>query len=134
MQHARNLLLSRPYLDRIPDQSLIVSEVGAGTYHVRATRDAGGRYALVYVPAGTFQGKPVELNLTSLSGERLAGSWYDPRTGVARSIGVFDKQDRMSFVLPGGGPNWVLVLDDVASNFPIPGSRFQHSAERSGAT
>ena len=38
MQHARNLLLSRPFLQRIPDQALIVSEAGAGTYHLQATR------------------------------------------------------------------------------------------------
>ena len=42
MQHARALLLSRPYLDRIPDQSLIVSDVGTGTHHVQATRDRQG--------------------------------------------------------------------------------------------
>ncbi len=30
MQHAKNLLLSRPYLDRIPDQSLIVGDPGTG--------------------------------------------------------------------------------------------------------
>jgi hypothetical protein len=51
VQHARNLLHSRPFLSRIPDQSLIVSDAGAGTYHIRATRDADGSYALVYIPA-----------------------------------------------------------------------------------
>ncbi len=133
VQHARNLLLSRPFLTRVPDQSLIVSEAGAGTYHLRATRDAEGRYALVYIPALSFQVKAIELDLTSLWGERLVGSWYDPRTGVAQSFGVFDKQDRMSFTPPGGGPDWVLVLDDAASDFPPPGSRFQQRTDRPGA-
>jgi len=117
MRHARALLLSRPYLDRIPDQSLIVSDVGAGTDHVRATRDTHGKYALIYLPSG----KPVALDLTRLAGEQLAGSWFDPRTGVAHAIGVLDKQDRVSFTPPGGGPDWVLVVDDVASGFPAPG-------------
>ena len=118
MQHARALLLSRPFLDRIPDHSLIASEVGVGTHHVRATRDANGRYALIYLPSG----RPVELNLTKLSGERLVGFWYDPRTGTARSIGVIEKQDRASFSPPGGGPDWVLVVDDAALGFPAPGT------------
>jgi Protein of unknown function (DUF4038)/Putative collagen-binding domain of a collagenase len=122
MQHARVLLLSRPFLSRIPDQSLIVSDVGAGTHHVRATRDAEGSYALIYIPSG----KPVELDLTRLAGERLAGYWYDPRTGVARSIGVLQKQKRVSFTPPAGGPDWVLVLDDLASDYPQPGSRQMH--------
>jgi hypothetical protein len=120
VQHARALLLSRPFLSRIPDQSLIVSEVGAGTHHVRATRDAEGRYALVYLPSG----KPVELDLSGLAGERLAGSWYDPRTGLARSFGALEKGNRVSFTPPAGGPDWVLVLDDVASGFPPPGKQF----------
>lgn len=134
VQHARNLLLSRPFLTRIPDQSLIVSETGAGTYHVRATRDADGSYALVYIPAvrppqfGAADPAPtvVELDLTRLAGERLHGYWYDPRTGLARSIGVVEKQVRASFTPPGGGPDWVLVLDDAARGFAPPGARPGH--------
>jgi hypothetical protein len=118
MQHARALLLSRPFLERIPDQSLIVSEVGTGTHHVRATRDSAGRYALIYLPAGD----PVELDLSKLAGETLAGYWYDPRTGAARSIGVLRKQERTTFTPPQGGLDWVLVLDDVNSGFLAPGS------------
>jgi hypothetical protein len=79
VRYARDLLLSRPFLERIPDQSLIVSDVESGTYHVRATRDAAGRYALVYIPAarrlfGTAHQGPagVELDLTRLSGAELA--------------------------------------------------------------
>lgn len=141
MQHARSLLLSRPYLERIPDQSLIVSsgapppwpppedldripdqplivsDSGAGVHHVQATRDSAGRYALVYLPAG----EPVELDLRPLSGEQLIGYWYDPRTGVVRSIGLLQKADRVSFTPPAGGPDWVLVLDDVAAGFAAPG-------------
>lgn len=130
VQHARALLLSRPFLTRIPDQSMIVSDVGAGTYHVRATRDADGRYALIYIPAarppqlGDVDRTPaaVELDLTCLSGEQLKAWWFDPRTGIAQAIGVCEKHDRASFTPPGDGPDWVLVLDDVASGFPAPGS------------
>jgi hypothetical protein len=118
VRHARALLRSRPFLKRIPDQSLIVSDVGAGTHHVQATRDSEGSYALIYLPSG----RPVELDLTRLAGEHLAGYWYDPRTGIARSIGVIQKRDRLSFTPPAGGPDWVLVLDDVASDFPAPGT------------
>jgi hypothetical protein len=129
MQHARALLLSRPFLTRIPDQSMIVSDAGAGTYHVRATRDADGRYAMVYIPAtrpprlGAVDRTPatVELDLTCLSGDHLKAWWFDPRTGIAQAIGVLEKRDRASFMPPGGGPDWVLVLDDLASGFPAPG-------------
>ena len=119
MRHARDLLLSRPYLERIPDQSMIVSEVGAGTRHVQATRDGLGRYALVYLPAG----EKVELDAGQLSGEKLSAYWFDPRTGAAKFIGLLDRQERMAFTPPQGGPDWVLVLDDESCKFPAPGSR-----------
>lgn len=120
MRHARTLLLSRPFVSRIPDQSLIVSDVGAGTYHVRATRDSEGRYALVYLPAG----RPVELDLTKLASGALCGWWYDPRTGTARSIGDVAQVERASFTPPAGGPDWVLVIDSIAASFPAPGSAY----------
>jgi hypothetical protein len=117
MRHARTLLLSRPFLSRVPDQSLIASDTGAGAYHVRATRDEAGSYAMVYLPAG----RPVELHLSRLAGERLTGHWYDPRTGVARAIGEVEKADRATFTPPDGGPDWVLVLDDAARGYSAPG-------------
>ncbi|MEI7846219.1 MAG: glycoside hydrolase family 140 protein [Chloroflexota bacterium] len=119
MRHARALLLSRPYLERIPDQSLIVSEIGTGTHHVQATRDTLGRYALIYLPAGD----EVELDLSRLTGERLTATWFDPRTGLARTVGILKKSERMKFMPPSGGLDWVLVLDDEACHFPAPGSK-----------
>jgi hypothetical protein len=147
MRYARALLLSRPYLERIPDQSLILSDVGASAYHIQATRDGAGRYALIYISTGNAapidvpsgdavhpdpaqliarlsSGRTMEVDLTRLSGDRLRAYWYDPRTGVAQDIGEFEKQDRKSFTPPEGGPDWILVLDDVACNFPRPGCSF----------
>jgi hypothetical protein len=72
---------------------------------------------MVYLPAG----KDVELDLTRLSGDSLAGTWFDPRTGVARTVGSFPRERRISFTPPGGGPDWVLILDDIERGFGIPG-------------
>jgi hypothetical protein len=33
------------------------------------------------------------------------------------------KHDRLSFTPPAGGPDWVLVLDDVAKSYPTPGGQ-----------
>lgn len=119
MQHARALLESRPFLTRIPDQRLITTEVGVGTEHVQATRDADGSYAFVYVPAG----KPVGVALEHLTATTLIASWYDPRTGVAETIGEFAGKGSHTFTPPAGGPDWVLVLDDKARRYPAPGVR-----------
>jgi hypothetical protein len=117
MQFARTLLESRPFLTRIPDQELIASEPGTGTDHVQATRDADGSYAMIYVPTG----KPVGVALQRLGVKTLTASWYDPRTGVARTIGEFPGKGSHTFTPPSGGPDWVLVLDDIARRYPPPG-------------
>jgi hypothetical protein len=118
MQHARALIESRPYFSRIPDQSLIIGEPGTGSKHVQASRDENGRYAFIFLP---WQSK-VEVNLSDLSGDIFRAHWFDPRTGAADLISVFERQDSMTFESPHGGPDWVLVIDDAAQEFPRPGS------------
>ncbi len=121
MQHVRNLMLSRPYLSRVPDQSIIVSEISDGDAHVRATRNSQGSYAFVYSPLG----QPVTVNLEKLSGEKVKAWWYDPRHGTAGEIGVFDKKGNREFKPPiqGKGNDWVLALDDASKQYPVPGGR-----------
>ena len=117
--HARALLESRPYLSRVPDQGLVVSDVGEGTHHVRATRDADGSYALVYLPSC----RPVTIDLERLSGGTLNVHWFDPRTGEARRGGQVPRAGQRTFVPPTVWPDWALVLDDAARGYPLPGTR-----------
>lgn len=117
-QYLRRLMESRPFLTRIPDQGLLLSDPGAGAQHVQATRDAGGSYALVYVPQAN---QAIEVDLRSLSGRRVKVWWYDPRTGAASLLGEFDRAGPQRFTTPDAGPDWVLVLDDAARPFAAPG-------------
>jgi hypothetical protein len=117
--YARALLESRPYLSRVPDQGLVVSDVGEGTHHIRATRDADGSYALVYLPSC----RPVTIDLERLSGEMLEVYWFDPRTGEARRGGQVPRAGQRTLVPPTVWPDWVLVLDDAARGYPHPGTR-----------
>ena len=71
MTHVRKLMLSRPYVTRIPDQSLIASEVGKGDGRLSATRHQDGSYAFVYIPLGT----PVKVHLDKLSGKSVKAWW-----------------------------------------------------------
>ncbi len=64
MQYGRWLMESRPFLSRVPDDSIIVTDrvepsvPGAGRYRFVATRDEAGTYAMVYAPLGrTFKVK-----------------------------------------------------------------------------
>ncbi len=117
MRHVRALIESRPVLSRVPDDSIVADPL-AGADHIVATRGDG--YLFIYSP----QGRPFTVNLGKISGQRLKGYWYNPRTGTAAAAGVFPNQGTRKFIPPaeGFGADWVLVLDDAARNFPPPGT------------
>ena len=103
------MLESRSPLDRIPDQSLLLSNPGLGTRHTQATRAADGGYALIYSAAG----EPFTLDLGKLSGQALVGSWHDPRTGTTHALGSIPASGAHTFTPPTRGVDndWVLALD-----------------------
>lgn len=119
VQHARALLESRPYSERMADMSLVTSEHGEGTFRIRATRDERGRYALIYLPTG----KPVTVDARALAGSMLIAHWFDPRTGAAERIGEMQRSEGLEFTPPHGGPDWILVLDAAKAGFPVPGAQ-----------
>jgi hypothetical protein len=116
MQYLKGLLLSRPYLSRVPDQSIVVDALD-GADRISATRGDG--YLMVY----TAQGRKFTVRLGKLSGEQVKGWWYNPRSGAAQALEVFDNKGEREFTPPseGFGGDWVLVLDDASKNFPAPG-------------
>ena len=118
MQYLRQLIESRPYFNRIPDQKLIASDPGVGGMHIQATRDAEGTYAFVYLPMNDMT---VRLDLTRLSGRKLRVWQYDPRTGVGTLIGETDSDPQSEFRTPPYGPDWVLVVETADRNYPPPG-------------
>lgn len=117
MMHLRNLMLSRPFLSRVPDQS-IVTEAFTGTDHLRATRGDG--YAFVYTPTG----RGFTVNLGKISGTTVRAYWWNPRDGTSTRIGDFPNSGTRAFTPPssGAGNDWVLVLDDASRGFHPPGS------------
>ena len=126
MQHARHLLESRPFLTRVPDDSVIVESKiptampGAGSRHFAATRDEAGSYALVYAPVG----RAFKVRMDKITGAKVKAWWFNPRDGSAAALGEFPNTGERDFTPPNPGEalDWVLVLDDAAKNFPAPGS------------
>ena len=124
MQHGKNLLLSRPFLTRIPDDSIIVTDrvstsvPGAGTRRFVATRDESGSYAMVYVPVG----RTFTVRMDKIFGPQVKAWWFNPRDGQATAIGTFENKGERTFTPPTPGEllDWVLVLDDVAKKYPQP--------------
>ncbi len=119
MRHLRSLLESRPFLTRIPDQSLLLSDPGKGGDHAQATRDKDGSWAFVYLPSGL----PVIIDLSRLTGENFRVHWFDPRSGEAHGAGECSAGSSAEFSPPGSGEDWILTLDDAARQFSPPGIR-----------
>jgi hypothetical protein len=126
MQYGRRLMESRPFLTRVPDDTVVVTDrvptsvPGAGRYRFVATRDAEGRYAMVYAPVG----RPFRVRMSAIKGPRVKAWWFNPRDGRATPIGDFTNDGEREFVPPHPGEplDWVLVLDDAARGFPPPGA------------
>lgn len=122
MLHIRNLMESRPFLTRIPDQSLIAAGPDSGAGYIQATR--GKHYTLIYIPAGDR----ITVNLGKISGQKIKAWWFDPRSGKAEAIGTFQNRGTRMFDPPGEqdrSNDWVLVLDDASAKFSEPGSPLQ---------
>ncbi|HUS37409.1 MAG TPA: glycoside hydrolase family 140 protein [Verrucomicrobiae bacterium] len=127
MQYGRKLIESRPFLTRIPDDSVIVtssvatSVPGAGSRRFVATRDESGAYAMVYAPIG----RAFKVNMTKITGAKVKAWWFNPRDGKANDIGEFPNTGEREFISPNPGEDndWVLVLDDASKKYPAPGSK-----------
>ncbi|MBB3125483.1 hypothetical protein FHS19_000137 [Paenibacillus rhizosphaerae] len=108
MTHLRNLMESRPFLTRIPDQSLIAENYGGANY-MTATR--GESYAMIYSPNGI----PFRVVMGKISGGNVKASWYDPRTGAWTDAGEYVNQGEVEYHPPTSGRDgdWILVLDGI---------------------
>ncbi|MFS0724377.1 glycoside hydrolase family 140 protein [Paenibacillus sp. 1P07SE] len=115
MKHVRRLLESRPFEERVPDQSLLV-EAYTGASHLQAARGQG--YAFIYSPSGL----PFEVHMGRLTGDTVQAAWYDPRTGETTPACRLPNTGTARFTPPSSGRNddWVLILDDAALGYAMP--------------
>ena len=129
MRYLKNLMLSRPFLSRIPDQSIIEPKPLNVMDHLQATRDGtlgkyDATYLMVYFPYLTHKYK---IKTDAISASKLRVWWFDPRTGESFNKGEIENTG--TFELPWGseiktnnnGPDWVLVIDDASQEYPAPG-------------
>lgn len=107
MQYLKGLVLSKPFFERVPDQSLIASQGDKYNYLI-ATR--GKDYAMIY----TYTGRNLEINMGKIEGSEVTASWYNPRDGKTSKIGKFKNSGVAEFNPPGEpaeGNDWVLILE-----------------------
>lgn len=127
MGYGKELIMSRPYFTRIPDNSFI-EDVYDGHDRITATRDKEGTYAMIYSESGrSFKVLLNSLGSSGRGSEGLDGWWFDPRSGRVIPLVRFNRTRKgyyHEFTPPtnGKGNDWILVLDDPRCGYPAPGN------------
>lgn len=113
MKYLKNLILTFPYMERVPDQSIIAGENGTRYDRLIATR--GNDYLLVY----NHTNRPMEIDMTKISGKKKNAWWYDPKDGSLKYIGEYSDN-----VAPfqydgahGAGNDIVLIVVDASKDY-----------------
>ena len=120
MTFVRRLMQSRPFQKLEPYQSMVLDGPKTGAAKIRAARAADGSFAFVYSPAG----EKFTVDQSAVKGVRLKEIWYDPRYGVAHEIHTGTSKAIQTYTPPnsGRGCDWILILEDEAEKFPLPGT------------
>lgn len=113
MQYLKKLMLAFPYFERVPDQSIIAGENGVRYDRLIATR--GNDYLLVY----NYTNRPMEIDLTRISGAKKKAWWYSPVDGSLEEAGEYDnKVTRFQHDSTyGAGNDRVLIVTDAAKDY-----------------
>ena len=118
MQYLKKLILSRPYFERINDQSVVVGDEGEKYDRILVTR--GKNYLMAY----TYTGRNFTLQMGKIVGKTVVAWWYNPRTGKATKIGKYKNKGNILFNPPfdkKDGNDWVLIIDNKSENFSVAG-------------
>lgn len=115
--YLRQLIESRPFLDRIPEQAVVVGGQGEKEEHIRAFRDSRGSYMMVYIPIG----KTITVSTSTILSDSIQAWWFNPSTAETIVIGTFDNRGEFEVTTPtqGFGNDWVLVIDNSDYQYPI---------------
>jgi hypothetical protein len=119
MRFVRRLFESRPFQKLVPRPSMVLDGPGSGGGKIRAACAGDGSFAFVYSP----RGERFTVDQNAVKGARLKEIWYDPRYGVAAEIHTGTSKAIQTYTPPssGRGCDWILILEDDAEKFPLPG-------------
>ena len=113
MIYLKKLILSEPYFERVPDQSIIAEPYGTKYNFIIATR--GVSYLFVY----DYTGRNFKIKMGKISGKFVNAFWYNPKNGVYTFIKKIVNKGVKQFDPPDekkNGNDWVLVVKDASLN------------------
>ena len=110
MQHLKRLMLAFPYFERVPDQSVIRDN---GERYERLIATRGNDYVMVY----NHTGRPMDIDLSIITGRKHNAWWMDASTGDISYIGEAGKDIRYT---PEGDADGVLIVTDSSAGYLTP--------------
>jgi len=114
MKYLKKLILAFPFMERVPDQSVIAGQNGERYERAIATR--GNDYLLVY----NYTGRPMQIDLSKISGVKKNCWWFNPKNGALEYIGEFEGTKITGFqidVAYNSGNDRVLIAVDSSKNY-----------------
>ena len=85
MRYLKRLMLSLPYFERIPDQSVVLDN---GLQYERLSATRGNDYLLVY----NYTSRDMKVDLRKISGDRKKVWWMNAGTGELTWLGEYDNK------------------------------------------
>lgn len=85
MQYLKNLMLSFPYFERIPDQSIVLDN---GTKYDRLAATRGNDFLLVY----NYTSRDMKIDFRKISGDKKKVWWMNAGTGELTWLGEYDNK------------------------------------------
>lgn len=128
MKYLKYLMLSFPYFERIPDQSIVVDN---GTQYERLAATRGNDYLLVY----NYTCRDMKIDLRRIAGEKKKVWWMNASTGALKWLGEYDNKvltfrpQKMGTDIEDG----VLIAIDASKTYLTKEQRQISAANANGA-
>ena len=121
MDFVQRLFRSRSWQTLIPDFENRLITAGYGKWgtkdHVSVALTSDANTLIAYMPSK----RSITVDMSRIHGSKAKCWWYNPSDGRATEIGNYSTSGQATFT-PDSDGDWVLVIDNVSSNLPAPGS------------
>ncbi|RLD62279.1 MAG: endoglucanase [Bacteroidetes bacterium] len=119
LTYMKQLLISFPWFEMRNDQTLILNDNPGGATHIVCSIGKNHDFILAYTPMG----KPIKVDLSAMSAQKVNAFWYNPRSGESIKIGEYKVSETPEFIpwSVGRGSDMVLIVTDTNSLYKIPG-------------
>ena len=112
MKYLKYLMLSLPYFERVPDQSIILDN---GVQYERLAATRGNDYLLVY----NYTSRDMKIDLRKISGDKKKVWWMNAGTGELTWLGEYDNKVLVfrPHKIGSGIEDGVLIVIDASKSY-----------------